>query len=505
MIIFLLLAQLLAQEPVFKTFVSSSPASFDPAHLYGTESSYIFHNIFRGLYKYDDKKGLVPEGAIKCSQSNKKLICDLNPKVKWSDGAVVEADDYVRAFRYLIDPNTNSMEIAALSKLKNASKILRGEVPSDKLGISAPSKFKLIFDFETEDPEFIYKLTSPVLIPWKLKPSLDQPEAVMTNGPYTVEKFIKEQKIILKPNPHYPFGNPKRPKVEFLFLTEDSTGQNLFDVGQINLQHRVDVNLIPKLKNSTGFYQKIFSRFDYIGFGPALMQNKDLRTAIVHALDYQELSRILHAAGRPGCVGLTKNFLQKEVCYSFDLKKAKKALEKVPQELKEKLYILKYSRAGGDNIARTMEWYHHQLKKHIGLKIQIESVEQGMYLQDLALNPPDLFRKGVNLDRPSCTSALEGFKTDSKDNYIRFKSLVFDKNLDMLSRIIDPISKKKKCTDLVETLMSENVIIPQGLIHYTMISDNKFIGWKFNELNQLDLSDLELNQKLKAPVGDKKQ
>ncbi len=504
MVIFVLLLNLFAQEPVFRTFVSSGPTSFDPAHFYGTESSYIFHNVFRGLYKFDDEKGLIPEGASKCTQKNKKLECDLNPKMKWSDGSSVEAQDYVRAFRYLIDPNTKSTEISALLTLKNASSIIKGLKTPDKLGISATSKFKLIFEFETEDPEFLYKLTSPLLVPWKVKPQLDQPSTMITNGPYSVENFIKEQKIILKPNLYYPHGNPMRPKVEFLFLTEDSTGQNLFDAGKINLQHRIDVSLIPKLKTHPGFYQKIFSRFDYIGFGPGLKENKDLRIAITHALDYDELSKILHAAGRPGCVGLTKNFLNEDVCYSFDLKKAKKAFEKVPNDIKEKLYTLKFSRAGGDNVARIMEWYQHQLKKHLGLNIHLESMEQGMYLQDIGLNTPDLFRKGVNLDRPSCTSAIEVFQSESKDNYIRFKSPVFDKKLKELALTLKPNAKKKKCTEIVKNLMKEYVMIPQGLIHYTMISDNMFMGWKFNELNQLDLSSLVLRQQPKEPVGEKK-
>ncbi len=480
-----------SSEPVFKTIVMGTPSSFDPAQFYGTESAYIFHNLFRGLYRLDDKKGVLLEGAKSCNWiTTKKLKCELNSQVKWSDGTSVQAQDYERAFRYLIDPTTKSREVFPLLKLKNAKKILNGEKKPQELGVKAEGSYTLQFDFDEPDLEFIEKLTAPIMVPWKVKPDVHSADKIISNGPYVVESFLPDQKMILKPNPHYPLGNPKRPNVEFIFINEDSTAQNLFDSKQINLQPRVDVALIPDRIGKPEFFQKVFSRFDYVGFGPEFLADKNLRKAVALALDYEELGKLLHAAGRPGCVGLSDYYINKRPCYDFNLAEAKKAFALVPQPFKDKTYTFKFSRAGGDNILKVVQWYQNQLQKNLGLKVNIESTEQGMYLQTLRTQTPDLFRKGINLDRPTCTSALEGFKSDSPDNYSKYNSAKFDKDLEELEKIANPNSKKQKCTQMVQDLMDDYVMIPQGLIHYSMLQDLKFKGWKFNELNQLDLSEL---------------
>lgn len=70
-IVLLQLNPLEAKEPVFRFVLSVQPQSFDPAHFYGTEPSYLMMNLFRGLYRYDKEKGIIPEGAKKCSWTDK--------------------------------------------------------------------------------------------------------------------------------------------------------------------------------------------------------------------------------------------------------------------------------------------------------------------------------------------------------------------------------------------------------------------------------------------------
>jgi len=491
-IMLLSIPALKAEEPVFKFFLTSAPQSLNPAQFYGTESSYLVSNLFRGLYRYDNEKGIVPEGAKACAWKAKIFNCTLNPDVKWSDGIPVKAQDYERAFRNLINPESKSREIAHLLKLKNAKKILTGEMKPELLGVKAKDDFTLIFEFETKDPEFIARLTSNVLIPWRELPNIDKASEALSNGPYKI-KTLDNKKILLEKNTHYPFGNKDRPNVEVYYIEEDVTGQNLFDLGKINLIHQLNTAFIPKYKDSKGFFQVVFSRLDYIGFGPDLQKNIHFRKALALSVNYDEITEIMFAVGRFGCPGLTKNYINKEQCYPFDLKTAQKELKKVPKELLSKKLVFKYSRAGGDNISRMAEWYQNQWKKNLGLEISLESAEQGMYLQDLASKTPDLFRKGVVMDRPTCLSTLESFQKDNPDNFIKFKSVKFENILKKLE-VSSGNENKKLCEAGIKILMDEYRIIPQGLIHFTMLKDDKFEGFVFNELNQLDLSNLRIKK-----------
>ncbi|MES2768261.1 MAG: peptide ABC transporter substrate-binding protein [Bdellovibrionota bacterium] len=481
-----------AEEPVFKFFLTMSPQTLNPAHFYGTETTYLVSNLFRGLYRVDSKKGIVPEGAEKCSWDGLKLKCILNKNVKWSDGVSVKAQDYERAFRHLINPESKSREVAHLLKLKNAKKILEGSLKPEALGVTAQDDFNLIFEFETKDPEFIARLTSTVLVPWRVLPDIKRATEknieILVNGPYKLKNFNNKKAYLVK-NDFYPFGNPSRPDVEIYYVEESSTGQNLFDLGKIDLVHQLVTAFIPKYKDKDMF-NVLFSRFDYIGFGPELEGNIHFRKALAMSVDYEELKKLIYASGMPGCPSLTDTYIDKRQCYTFDVKAAQNELKKVPKELLEKKLTIKFSRASGEELSRIIEWYQNQWKKNLGVNIQIEMIEQGMYLQDLKTNTPALFRKGVVLDRPTCLSALETFQKDNVDNFIKFSNENYEKILKKLEFSENEKEKKKLCSAGIKILMDEYRIIPQGVLHYTMLKSDRFQGIEFNELNQLNLCNL---------------
>ena len=121
-------------------------------------------------------------------------------------------------------------------------------------------------------------------------------------------------------------------------------------------------------------------------------------------------------------------------------------------------------------------------------------VEQKMYLKNLRAEPFSIFRKGIGLDRPSCTAALETFKSGNPNNYIMWKNSKYEDRVWQTSLVEDSSQKKKSCRKAIEVLMNEYRIIPMGEMHFTILARPQFSGWKLNQLNQLDLSQLQLSQ-----------
>ncbi len=58
------------------------------------------------------------------------------------------------------------------------------------------------------------------------------------------------------------------------------------------------------------------------------------------------------------------------------------------------------------------------MKKNLGWTVELRGQEQAVYLARLRDKPPDVFRKGVSLDRPTCLAALEVFLKGNPENYI---------------------------------------------------------------------------------------
>jgi oligopeptide transport system substrate-binding protein len=231
------------------------------------------------------------------------------------------------------------------------------------------------------------------------------------------------------------------------------------------------------------------TRFDYIGFGPALKDHPKLREALSLSLAFPELQKIFASDGVPGCAGTPQTWTTEELCYKKDLIKAKAALAQ--DKNSPKTMQLMYSTLGGEDHRRATEWIQSQWSQNLNISVQIVLRENKVYLSELQKNPPAIFRKGVAPDRPTCLAVLETFASWSPENYIQMKNPEFQTLLKTLSETSSPDARKKLCTRGIRYLMEDHWIIPMGAIHFAMLAKPEFKGWKLNSMNQLNLSGLE--------------
>lgn len=468
----------LETEKVFRLHLSNEPGSLDPNKQKTSASSYLLGNLYRNIFTFDDQKGLTPDLGTNCQRDKKKnLTCHLKKDLRWSDGSPLTSEDFLRTYKKILDPKTGSPRADLLFKIKNAQAIYSGSLKPETLGITTPDKHSLRFEFQESDPDFEYNLASFLLAPTK-------PDLTAYSGPYKMDEWKKGQKIRLSRNLNYTSGHTKRPPVEFLFIEEDTVALQLYEKNELQFLRRLPTLFIPSHKKRTDFHWIPVTRLDYIGFGPELANKEDLRKAFTYSLNYAELQKIFSSEGRPGCIGVPDSwFPEKAPCYDFDLKK-------VPKLKDTTTYTLMFSSLGGEDHKRATEWMQDQWRKNAGLKTHLESKENKVYLQALQLNPPALFRKGVAPDRPTCLAALETFAPQSPENYIRLKSSEYSHILASLASTQKPAEQKKWCLAGMEFLMKRHLLIPLGAIHFSMLAKPDFVGWKLNQMNQLDLSNL---------------
>lgn len=464
-------------EGVFRLHLSNEPSSLDPNKQRSSSSSYALSNLYRNLYLFNDETGLQPELAHSCRRDKKQnLICKLKSNLKWSDGSPLLAADFIRTYRKIVQPSSQSPRADLLFNLKNAEDIYKGKLPTEKLGVSAPDNQTLLFEFEKPDPEFEYKLASFLIAP--TKENLDA-----YTGPYQLKQWKRGQKLILSPNLHYS-GSKKRPNVEFLFIEEDSVALQLYEKNELHFLRRLPTLFIPRYNQRADFFFYPVLRFDYLGFGPELAARADVRSALTYSLNYAELQKIFSAKGRPGCAGLPDNwFPEKAPCFEFQPEKVK-VTGKIPA------FDFLFSSLGGEDHRRATEWMQSQWLTNAKIKTRPQSRENKIFLKTLRDNPPALFRKGVSPDRPTCLATLETFAENSPENYIQLRSAEFSKILAQLAQETSKAEQKQLCKKGVDFLMAKHLLIPLGPIHFAMLAKKEFQGWKLNQMNQLDLSGL---------------
>lgn len=481
-----------AQDSVpgsFRFHLLSEPHNLDPQTSAAASGNYIFHNLYRGLYIYSRMHGLQLEGASACQRAPLKMTCTLR-KSFWSNGEPITSQHYLQSFRRLIDPDNKSPQADVLFPIKNAREIWAGKLKPAELGVEAPSANVLVFHFTEEDPEFEYRLIHPALSPLPPGGFRSREDAVNmpASGPYKISEWKRGAWVKLQPNDKYTRGNPTRPLAEAFFIDEDSTALRLYESGKLTFLRRLVAAEFPRFRGKPEFQQIPMARFDYVGFGPALRDNKDARFALVHGIEFSDFLRLFGALSPAGCPSLPSHYFDKVNCLKPDYVAAKKAAEKAgpPPKLE-----MQFSKMGGDDIARAVEWFQGQWKKHLGWAVEVKSQEQAVYLGALRERPPMIFRKGVSLDRPTCLAGLEIFLKGNPENYIGLDDPRYEQLVGQLRKVTTLPARKKACREAVDYLLSLNRLIPLGEMHFTILASPKFKGWELNELNQLDLSRLE--------------
>lgn len=152
-----------------------------------------------------------------------------------------------------------------------------------------------------------------------------------------------------------------------------------------------------------------------------------------------------------------------------------------------------YSNAGGEDHRRAAEWEQDQWKKNLGLNVQVRGTENKIFLSELRRSGPDLFRRGVGADRPTCRAFLETFKTTHPDNVSQVTDPDFQKTLENLDRATTEAEEKKFCSEALNHLMRNDEFIPLGQMHFAILASRKFSGWTLNSMLSLDLSELKTN------------
>jgi oligopeptide transport system substrate-binding protein len=493
-----------SSDQVFRFHLLSEPKSLNPSQLSLTDANYLFGHLFEGLMSVGRDGQTNPRGAESCKWiSSKRLDCKLSRAHRWSDGRPITAHDYKRTLDALISNRRNSTALDLLRWLKGFEQALQSNESEQWKGVEVVDSRRIRFNFDQPDPDFLHKLASPLLAPvpaldpWPKPENADQ---IPVSGPYRVAEWKLGRWMRLKPNSSYCCGSARRPDLEIRFGLDDAAALHLFQSGQLDLLRRLSTTLIPQYKNQPEFTQFPVARFDYIGFGPDLIDQHDLREALSHSLDFVQLQRLYDARGRPGCAGLEDGLYTKSRgCLEFDLKRARRAYARwsaSPSRLALPMRLM-ISQLGGEDVRKGAEWLQAQWQTNLGLRVEIVQAEQGQFLETLRSKTPTIFRKGVGLESPSCAQALATFHPQGSENFLKISdarllsALSGLQRLGTLSREASPAALRRLCDKGLEVLIQSHRLIPLGQIHFTMLASTRYKGWYVNPLNQLDLRQLE--------------
>jgi oligopeptide transport system substrate-binding protein len=479
-------------KSTFKLHLFAEPTTLSPFLQRNSNSSYFLSQMSCPLLKWTGTQTV--EAGASCRFQKQFLLveCQIDPALKFQDGSPVTALHYQQSFQQFVNPDKPSPRAELLLSIKNAGSILKKEKPLSSLGIKADQN-KLTIELENPDPEFLLRLANPLLTAVATPdiPILPAWQNFKSCGPYQISSWSSGKSILLAPNPHFNRGHADRPPLQFLFVTEDSLALQYYQKNDLDFLRRLPTLYIPAWKDKPDYRSIQQIRFDSLLLSPDDRKPK-LAKALAQSIDYEAWRQLYFAAPRPGCFGLPAAWTDGPICWDFKPSEAKATLKTLKPAGAALGLRLFYSKQGGDDHDRTMEFLQDQWKKNLSLEVHIEAQENKIFVETLRAGKISFFRKGLAPDRASCLAVLENFRSDHPENYVKFQDPDFDQLIDALKKQNSKKSKAKLCRDGVLALRDKAYLIPTGPIYFSLLVKPNWEGVQLNNLNHLDLSQLHL-------------
>ena len=181
----LLLAAPAHGETMLNRGNGAEPESLDPAQAGSAAEINILGDMMVGLTTLDAAAKPIPGIAERWETSPDGLTWTFHLRqARWSDGTPVTADNFVSAWRRLLDPKTGSRAAQTLWVVKNARSISAGTMAVTALGIAAQGAATVKITLENPAPYLPELLSLPAALP--LPPAF-KPDSYVSDGPYVLK------------------------------------------------------------------------------------------------------------------------------------------------------------------------------------------------------------------------------------------------------------------------------------------------------------------------------
>jgi oligopeptide transport system substrate-binding protein len=281
----------------------AEPKGLDPHQASGDPENQILGDMFLGLYTEDNGGNAVLGSAEKVETSPDGLRWTFTLRDhKWSDGKPVTADDFVFAYRRILDPKTAGEYANILYPIKNAERVNKGALPPTQLGVNAPDPKTFVIELEHPAPYLPEMMTHYTTFPIpkhvveKAGGDWTKAGTMMSNGAYMLAERRPYSHIKLVKNPHfYDAANVKIDEVYFYPTMDEAAAMKRYRAGEIDTIDRwplaeykwLQENIPNEIRKYTGL------RVQYTIFNTRKppLSDKRVRTALGYAIDRVALMR----------------------------------------------------------------------------------------------------------------------------------------------------------------------------------------------------------------------
>mgnify|MGYP002549320114 CR=1 FL=1 len=319
------------------------------------------HAITDGLTAVNEKGKTAPAIAKSwdVSDDGKTYTFHLRD-AKWTNGDKVTANDFVYSWRKIIKDAGNYAYMLGSggASVKNADALMElGANATDEqmatLGVTAKDDKTLVVELENKVPYFTDLMAFPCYFPQNEKfvekcgkNYGTKPEYTLSNGAYTMTKWIKGNKATFTKNDKYYDAKAVKTKNLEMFLVQDpKTAAQNFDNGKVDYA-TINSTLVDKYKGKDTFttFNEGFLFYLSLNFNNKTIADKNVREALSYAINRKDLCENVLKDGSKAATGFVPSQLSKSPAgkdfrdtagdiVGYDVKKAQEYLDAAKKEL----------------------------------------------------------------------------------------------------------------------------------------------------------------------------
>ncbi|MCW8331681.1 ABC transporter substrate-binding protein [Photobacterium sp. SDRW27] len=423
-------------------------ASLDPHKTEGVPESHVIRDLLEGLVNQDENGNTVPGVAESWETTdNRTFTFHLRKDAKWSNGDPVTAHDFVYSFKRAVDPATASPYswYLEMTTMKNADEIIAGKADKETLGVTAIDDNTLKIELEAAVPYFVKMMGHTTVKPVNQKvvekygDDWTKPENFVGNGAFALDKWVVNERIVLKRNPQY-WDNDKTviDQVTFLPIENQVAEMNRFLAGEIDITNELPNEHFRRLKKDHSDVVSISGNLCsyYYGFNNAKAPFDDVRVrkALSYAIDRDIVTKALLGQGQK-----SGYFLTPEITANFNPvtpeygkltqkernAKAKELLEEAGFGKGKPLeFTLLYNTS--ENHKKIAVAIASMWKKNLGVTANLENQEWKTYLDNRRQGNFDVTRAGWCGDYNEASSFLSLMQSNNSSNDPKYHSKAYD-------------------------------------------------------------------------------
>ncbi len=487
------------EKDTLRIWIGGDTESMDPGKMSSTHSAAYAHPLFEGLTRIgkDGMPQLAAADKYEVSEDGLTYVFHLRDNF-WHNGDPVRAQDFVYAYRRILNPKFASVYAYMLYMIKGAEEYNSGQVGAEKLRVRALDDKTLEIVLKTPTPYFLSALNHHSFCP--VNPKVVQEhgdwatkvETLIGNGGFKIDKWVRNNKMeLVKHDKYWDQANVKSKKIIFYFIDNALTAQNMFDNNELDFKVGGGKDRRERLKKEGKLYESNNIQVSYFTVnnkkGP--FSDPRLRRAISYAMDRQKtINVITQNAPNKAAFGLVpygirdpqtgKDFRQEGGdLFHEDMAKAQALLAEAGYPGGKGLppiTLLTVSSQGG-GIAEQM--LQERLKNNLGVILEIHGQEWKVFLASKRSGKYDMVYQSWVGDYMDPMSYLDLFTTGNANNNSGYSNPEYDRLIFLAQKSGEQKVRMAAMHQAEKILMEEMGVIPDVFGCFFASIDPKVKGY----------------------------